>query len=70
MKTLIDLRILVKDEEMQVILPDEHPTPYDHSSIGLAEAAVEQVTGLLLTLKLCLENKLRWQITSESPLVG
>ena len=45
-ETFIGVRIVVKDVdfETQVILQTEHLTPYDHSSNGLEESGVQQVT--------------------------
>ena len=59
----------VEIEELEQV-QEEQAVRYDSKSNGDVENAVKQVTGLLRTLKLCLEKRIGMKIPSSHPIIS
>ena len=68
-EALIDPSVRVKDDDKDITVQDEHPTPHIKQPNGLVEGAVKTIAGMLRVITFCLENSMQHSISGEHPLL-
>ena len=66
-RAMVEHRVQARDGDMEVIVQDEHPMPYDKNGNGDIESAVKVFTGQFRTLKLCLERSFGAKLPNRHP---